>query len=112
MLGRYLLALLLTLTIEGGIAYLVGLRKGEYLLAIAMVNVITHLILNYLLLVLGILGIEVTIVLVILLEILVVVAEWQLLVYAFGNPREKFLITSLLGNAASFLVGILLFGTY
>ena len=111
MLGRYLLALLLTLVIEGGIAYLVGFRTGEYQLAIAMTNMITNPILNYILLVLGNLGINVTVVFVILLEILVVVAEWQLLVYVFGDPRGKFLVTSVLGNTASFLIGILLFWT-
>jgi membrane-bound ClpP family serine protease len=111
MLGRYLLALLLTIAIEGAVAYLVGFRKREYQLAIAMTNMITNPILNYILLVLGNLGVDVTFVLVVILEILVVLAEWQLLVYVFGNPRGKFLVTSVLGNTASFLVGILLFWT-
>jgi hypothetical protein len=111
MLGTYLLALFLTLTIEGSIAYLLGLRKRQYVLAVAMINVTTHVILNYLLLVLGYLGIDVTLMLVSLLEILVVVAEWQLLVYVFSNPSRRFFITSLLGNTVSFLVGVLLFWT-
>jgi hypothetical protein len=109
MLGRYLLTLLLTLAIEGGVAYLLGLRKGQAMLAVVMINVITHPVLTYLVLLLGYLGIDVTLVRVAILEILVVVAEWQLLVYVFGNPRGRLFITSLLANAASFLVGVLLF---
>ncbi len=109
MLGRYLLTLFLTIAIEGGIAYLLGLRKGQYLLAVAFVNVITHVILNYLLLVLGYLNIDVTFLLIVTLELLVVVAEWQLLVYVFRDPKGRFLIVSILGNAMSFLIGILLF---
>lgn len=109
MLGRYLLALLLTLTIEAGVAWLLGLRKGPYLLVIALASMITHPALNYLLLVLGYLGVDATLGLVTILEIPVVVAEWQLLVYVFGNRSKYFFITSLLTNAASFLIGILVF---
>lgn len=111
MLGRYLLALLLTLVIEGGIAYLLGLRKSQYMLAVALINVITHVILNYLILVLGYLGIDVTFVLIGTLEILVVIVEWQLLVYVFRGPKRRFLTISALANAMSFFIGLLLFWT-
>ena len=111
MLGRYLLTLLLTLVIEGSVAYLLGFRKSNYMLALAAINVITHPVLNYFLVVLGYLGIDVSFVLIIILEILVVIAEWQLLVYVFGRSKGRFLITSLLANTMSFLVGILLFWT-
>lgn len=110
MLGTYLLALLLTLTIEGSVAYLFGLRKRGSLLAVAMINVITFLILNYLLLVLGYLGMNVPLAWVILLEVLVVVAEWRLLVYVFGNPSGRFFILSMIANTTSFLAGVLFFG--
>jgi len=110
MLGTYLLALLLTLTIEGSAAYLFGLRKRESLLVVAMINVITFVILNYLLLVLGYLGITVPLALVILLEMLVVVAEWRLLLYVFGKASGRFFILSLIANTASFLAGVLFFG--
>jgi hypothetical protein len=39
----------------------------------------------------------------------VVVAEWQLLVYVFRNPKGRFLVMALLGNTASFLAGMLIF---
>ena len=109
MLGRYLLALLLTLVIEGGIAYLLGLRTGQYMLAVAMINVITHISLNYLILVLGYLGIDTSFMLIVALETGVVIVEWQLLVFAFREPKRRFLAISTLGNATSFLVGLLLF---
>jgi hypothetical protein len=109
MLGRVLLALLLTVAIEGGIAWLFGFRTGRSQLAVAMINVVTNPVLNVLLLVLAWLGVEVTLPFVALLEIPVVVAEWGLLVYAFGGPKGRRFVLSLAANAASFLAGVLLF---
>jgi len=109
MLDRYLLALLLTLVIEGSIAYLLGLRTGQYMLAVAMINVLTHVSLNYLLFVLGYLGIDTSFILIVALEIGVAVVEWQLLVFAFREPKRRFLAISALGNTASFLIGLALF---
>ncbi len=109
MLGRYLLTLLLTVTIEGSIAYLLGFRTRQSMLVIALINVITHVILNYLILVFGYLGIGTTFTSITILEVLVVIAEWQMLVYVFHGPKGRFLITSILANTASFLVGVLLF---
>lgn len=111
MLGTYLLALLLTLVIEGSTAYLLGLRTGRYMLAVAAINVSTHVALNYLILVLRYLGIDTTFMLVAALEVVVVIVEWQLLVYAFREPKWRFLAISILGNAASFAIGLLLFWT-
>ncbi len=111
MLARYLLALFLTLIIEGSIAYLIGLRGRDYVLAVALINAITHPILNYLLLVLGYLNINASLMLIVLLEVLVVIVEWRMLVYIFRFPETRFLITSILANTASFLAGLLLFWT-
>ncbi len=111
MFGRYLLALFLTLIIEGSIAYLLGLRTRQSLLAVAMINVITHVALNYLLLVLSYLGAGTSLALVIPLELGVVIAEWQMLAYALRAPQRRFLTISILANTTSFLVGVLLFWT-
>ncbi len=111
MLGTYLFTLLLTITIEGGVVYLLGFRKSQYMLAVVVINIITHPALNYLILVFGYLGIQVTYLLIAILEMLVVVVEWQLLVYMFRGSKGRFLITSLLANAASFFIGVLLFWT-
>lgn len=109
--GKYLLALLLTLAIEGGVAWLFGFRKGRFQLVVAMINLITNPALNVFLLILAGLGVDVTLRLVVPLEILVVLAEWLLLVYVFGNPKGRLFAFSLLANAASFLAGVLLFWT-
>ena len=109
MLGRFLLPLLLTLAIEGFVAYLCGLRTRQEVLAVAMINVITQPAFNYLLLVLGYLGINVTLGLVSVLEIPIVFAEWLLLTYVFGASKRRFFVVSFLANTASFLAGIVLF---
>ncbi|MBN2005109.1 MAG: hypothetical protein JXA21_17250 [Anaerolineae bacterium] len=109
LLGKYLLALVLTVVIEGSIAYLLGLREKQAMLAFALINVITNVTLNYLLLVLGYLGIATSLLLVIALEIVVVIVEWRLLIYALREPKRRFLTLAILGNTASFLAGVLLF---
>jgi hypothetical protein len=109
--GRYLLALLLTLIIEGSVAYLLGLRKNQHILAVALVNVITNLTLNYLILVLGFLNADASLALIVVLEIVVVIVEWQMLVYVFRNPKGRFLIISILANTMSFFIGLLFFWT-
>ncbi|HNT75318.1 MAG TPA: hypothetical protein PKH77_09885 [Anaerolineae bacterium] len=110
-MSSYLLALGLTLLIEGGVAYLLGFRSRREVLIVALVSLLTHPLLNYLLLILSYLGVSVTLGLITLLEIPVVVAEGYLLAYASGNPPRQCFITSLLMNGASFLVGVLLFWT-
>jgi hypothetical protein len=109
MLGRYLLALLLTVAIEGTVAWLFGFRTGRTLLAVAMINCITNPILNFLLLFLAWLGVEVRLPLVVLLEIPVVVIEWGMYVYVFGHPKGRLFLLSLTTNVVSFLAGVLLF---
>lgn len=109
LLGRYLLVLLLTVAIEGGIAWLFGFRTGASQLTMAMINFITNPVLNLLLLFLAFLGVEGTLLLVTFLEIPVALAEWGLLVYAFGEPKGPRFALSLAANAASFLVGVLVF---
>jgi hypothetical protein len=111
MFGGFLLALLLTLVLEAGVAWLFGFRTPRSQLVIAMLNVITNPVLNVFLLLLAWLGVDVTLWLVIPLEFVVVAAEWGLLVYAFGDPKGRLFVLSLLANAASFLAGILLFWT-
>jgi hypothetical protein len=112
MLVGYLLALFLTLVIEGCCAFAMGFRERKYVLAVAAINVITHLILSYVLFVLGYLGIDAPLALILVLEALVVVAEWQLLVYVFRASKGRFFVTSLLANTASFLVGLLVFARW
>jgi hypothetical protein len=107
--GRFLLALLLTVAIEGGIAWLFGFRTAWSQLAVAMINCITNPALNFLLLVLAWLRVAVTLPLVIPLEVLVVIVEWRLLVYIFENPKRRLFTLSLVANTASFLAGLVIF---
>jgi hypothetical protein len=109
MLGRYLLALLLTVTIEVAVARLFGFRTGRSLLVVAMINCITNPALNFLLLVLAWLGVIVRMPLVVLLEVLVVGFEWGLYLYVFERPRGRLFLLSLMANAASFLAGVVIF---
>lgn len=109
MLIRYIIALLLTIVIEGGVAYLLGFRRRKVQLALAVINLITNPVLNYFLVVLGYLGITVSLSLVMILEIGIVLAEWGMLVYTFPESKRRFMLLSILGNAASFSVGLLLY---
>lgn len=111
MFGRFLLALLLTLVLEAGVAWLFGFRSGRSQLTVALVNVITNPVLNVFLLLLAWLGVDVTLWLVTLLEVPVVLAEWGLLVYAFHGPGKRLLALSLTANGLSFLAGLLMFWT-
>jgi hypothetical protein len=109
MLGRYLIALLLTIAIEGVVAWLFGFRTGRALLAVTMINCVTNPALNFLFLFLAWLGVEVRLPLVVLLEVLVVMVEWGLYVYVFEHPKGRLFLLSLAANATSFLAGLLLF---
>ncbi len=107
--GRLLIALLLTVAIEGGVAWLLGFRTASSQLAMAMINCVTNPALNYVLLVLAWRGVSVTIPLLIPLEVLVVMVEWELLVYVFEKPKRRLFTLSLVANTASFLAGLLIY---
>ena len=107
-MAQYLLALFLTIAVEAAVAYLFGLRTRRHMLGIAAINTVTHPILTYSFLVLGFLGFDVTVGAIIILEILVVVAEWRLLAYTFGLSDRRSFVLSFLINSASFLAGLLL----
>jgi hypothetical protein len=107
--GRFLPALLLTIIIEGTVAWAFGLRTARTQLAVAMINCLTNPALNFLLLVLAWLGVDVRLPLVAALELLVVLVEWQLLGYVFGPPKRRLFLLSLAANTASFLAGVLVF---
>jgi hypothetical protein len=106
---KYLLALLLTVVVEGLVAWPFGFRTVRSQLALAMINCLTNPALNLLLLALAWLGVKVTLLPVVLLELGVVAVEWGLLVYVFGGTKRRLFLLSLTANAASFLAGLLLF---
>jgi hypothetical protein len=103
-------ALLLTAAIEIVIAWLFGLRSKTDLLTILVINILTNPLLNYLILVNRYFDlIQLTQVLVWVLEVCVVLVEWRLLVYTFRLGTRKMLILSLVMNGFSYLAGLFLF---
>lgn len=105
----YLMALGLTMAVELPVAWLLGLRTISAVLAIVMVNLVTHPLLHLILLVLltvqGWAAAPLYVILV--LECAVTAAEWGLLAYALGQPK-KMLLISVAANAASYTIGVLL----
>ena len=108
--GRFGLALLLTVAVEGGVAWVFGFRAAWAQLAIGMVNCITNPALNFIRLALAWQGVSVTLPLALVLESLVVVIEWRLLVHIFAPGGRRLFYFSCAANASSFLAGWLLFG--
>jgi hypothetical protein len=105
----YLLALVLTIIVETGVAFILGYRDRKSLAVVALVNVITNPILNYLLLVIAVFRImEISTALILFLEALVVLAEWRLMVYALDRDPWQLFVLSLVMNTASYLAGLLI----
>ena len=103
-------ALLLTIVIEGIIAWLFGLRSNREILTVLLINVITNPLLNYLIAVNGYFHLisQIT-VLILCLEMSVVLVEWRLLVWVLRQNAKKMLMLSFVMNACSYLAGLLIF---
>ncbi len=109
-IGLFIAALTLTVVIETGLAWLLGLRTKKALTTGALINVATNPLVNYLLALNRYFElIETEWALVLGLEIAVVVVEWLGLVYVLGIGKWRGLWLSTALNAASFLVGWLVF---
>jgi len=107
--SNYLLTLLLTLVIEVLVALVFGYRNKFALLSIIFVNLITNPLLNYILWLNTSSAFFTTIITnLILLEILVVLAEWLLLVFALRRSFKPLLLLSSAMNFVSFSVGLVL----
>jgi hypothetical protein len=103
-------ALVLTMAVEVIIAWFWGIRGKAGLAAVLLINLITNPALNFLILLNSYLGIiNHTAIFTLRLEILVVLIEWKLLVYALRLNNKKALALSLGMNAASYLAGLLIF---
>ena len=106
-LSLFLRPLLLTLVLECGFAYILGLRKKELLLT-ALINLITNPILVYFsLLLMYHIGIEIgQIITYLLLEPLVVISEY-LLYRKYLLVKRNCLLLSVILNLISVLGGLL-----
>ncbi|MDP4089699.1 MAG: hypothetical protein Q8930_10580 [Bacillota bacterium] len=100
-------ALVFTEVIECLTAYILGVRRRDYYIAIVAINAITNPLLNYLLALLLFAGIHVVLLWELALEALVVFSEWRMLSYVFPKDKRLFRL-ALIMNAASYLIGKLI----
>jgi hypothetical protein len=110
LINNYLLALFLTIAIELVVAFFFGFRKKSEIVAIIFVNLLTNPVLNYLLLVNNHFSFfKINLVITLFLELLVVLAEWKLLVYALQEKSNRILVLSFAMNFCSYIAGVLIF---
>jgi hypothetical protein len=106
----YLVALLLTILIEVFVALMFGYKSKKEILSVILLNFITQPVLSLFLVVNSYFSlISVNIQSMLLLEIIVILVEWQLLVYALRRNPKRLFVLSLVMNLASFAIGLPLF---
>lgn len=104
-----LAALVLTVAIETVVAIALGFRGKKDLVALALINTITNPLLNYLIAVNGYFHlVSQNTALTLVLESLVVIVEWRLLLHVLHRHSRSTFALSLLANASSFLIGLLI----
>lgn len=109
--------LAVTASTEAVAAWLLGVRTARELAIVALANLATNPAVN--LLVAGTMALAHTrtlahpavLAVLAVLEALAVVAEWRIYHLALPDHRSRALVISVVGNAASFAVGLLVFGT-
>jgi hypothetical protein len=103
-----LLVLLLTIAIELVVVWLFGYRDKLFLLSLVLINVITNLSLNYLLLLNNVFFLINNLLLIIVLEAFVIVIEGLMLAYFTYQEKGRMLLLSLVMNLASAFIGFYL----
>jgi len=97
--------------IETVVALILGLRKGNQLLIVALVSVVTHPILHCIILItvtFGILQSPLSLWLILFLEACVVIAEAVILWNALKIPLWRAALTSFAMNLASWSIGYMM----
>lgn len=103
----YLGIFTLNLIIELTVAIIFGYRKRLEMLSVFAVNALTHPILT--LLIIGMSGLGVYhIAIVLVLEVVVVVVEWQMIQFALNDRNRRYLILSIAMNVVSYGIGLLI----
>ena len=111
LLHSYLPAFCSTVSIELGVAILLGYWSPRALLAVLLVNVVTHPALHvFILVVYYIQLMPLELPLVLTLEVAVFLIEWWLLAYSLRLRPARAACLSFSMNAASYLLGLLLVG--
>lgn len=110
LLSNYLFVLFLTIVIELFVALLFGFTKKYEILTVILVNIITNPVLNYLLLLNSYFSIiKSNFLFTLFLECIVVLLEWQLLVFVLEKDSKKMFLLSTVMNFCSCTLGIFIF---
>ena len=110
MLESLIISLFLTIVIELSISLILGIRKKEDIYIVILVNICTNPIVvtiaNYLILI----GINKLIynIIVIIMEIAVVFAEYAMYKKYLKSYKKSPLLLSLINNSTSYLIGIII----
>lgn len=108
--SSYLIAFLLAIIIEITVAVFFGYKKKLEIVTIVFINLITNPLLNYFLSVNNYFRLmQVSTITIIFLEIIVILVEWLLLLFALKQKPTKLLIMSIAMNLCSYIVGVILF---
>jgi len=106
---NFAVALVLTIFAEWFIVYLFGFRDKKTFLAVMLVNLITNPLMNFFISFLqGLNLFAFNFFSLLIIELAVVVVEWQMLVYSLIGDSKKFLFVSLAMNMFSFSCGLIL----
>lgn len=103
----YITLLLLTVVIELGVVMLFRHRTMKIFMVIVGVNLLTHPLLTLLIMVAYQWGVY-HVAIVFVLEVLVVLVEWRLIVFAMREERRQYLILAVAMNVLSYGVGLVL----
>jgi hypothetical protein len=107
----YLIALLLTEIIEVTVAVLLGYRRRREIAAVILVNLVSHPILHYFLLLNRHFDlVAMSTYTILFLEAAVILVEWGLLVFALRKKTASLLFLSITMNLCSYLTGVLVYG--
>jgi hypothetical protein len=102
------LALALTLAVELPVAVLFGLRSRPQVLAVVYVNLLTNPALNLIINAVWFTAPSAYVPTLVVLEMVVIVVEWRVLLWAIGGRSRHLLALAAAMNAASVAVGLLL----
>lgn len=107
--SKYLIALFATVSIELIVAFVLGYRNKVSISSVILVNLITNPLANFIVLFNSYIYLLPENVLVVIIEVSVVIAEWGLLVYMLRKEPKKLLLLSIAMNLASYVFGLFLF---
>ncbi len=113
---RLLLALILTILIEIGVAFLFRFKNKDQIKIIVWMNILSNPAMNVVLIILSLfifLGHNTYGILLAILEPIVIYTEYCILKYVFGKEysKKQLFIITLCMNTASFLIGFFIFNT-